>query len=103
VARIEITEVRVDGRHGGYRVAFAQREHVLAAPCRILNIDIEKSPVEQRYQRSRGRESSARMQPPIDGIARLLKRQQTDIGIFYGKHPEGCLAQQEIPLHCQIV
>jgi hypothetical protein len=78
-------------------VTFAEREDILAAARRIGDIDVEESAVKECYQRNRGRESASCVQTFIHGIARLLKSEQSDIGIFYRQQLEHSLPDQVIP------
>ena len=70
---IEITELRVDRGERRHCMALAEDEQVLAAPRRVLDIDIDEPAVVQRHQRDRRRKCAARVQPFVDGVAALLR------------------------------
>src|SRR5665213_2592451 len=93
---IEITEIRIDGGHCGYGMAFTEREHILATPRRVLDFNIEEPAVKQGDERDGGREGSSGVEALVHCITRLLKRQQANVGVFNGEQPEHCLPQQEI-------
>ncbi len=68
----EVTQVRIDRGQRCDGMPLAEREHVLPAPGRISDIEIDKAAVKERCQRNDSGKGAARMQTLVHGVAALL-------------------------------
>jgi hypothetical protein len=76
---IDVSELGVDRRERGYRVPFAEDEHVLAQPGRISDVQTQETAVVERDERYGRGEGTAGMETLVHGLPALLQCQQPDI------------------------
>ena len=91
---VEIAEFSVDRRHGGNSVPLAEDEEILSSPRGIDDIDIHEAAVVQRHQWNRRRERATSVQALVNGVAALLERGQTNVGILDREQLENPLSQK---------
>src|SRR5947199_10762489 len=69
---IEVTQVRIDGGKRCDGMPLAKREHVLSAPGRISDIEVDEAAVKECCKRNDRGKGTARMEAFVHGIAALL-------------------------------
>ena len=94
--RVEVAQLRIDGRERRHRVPLAEHEQVLPGPRGIGDIDVDESAVVERDERDRRREGAAGVEALVDGVPALLERQQPDIGVLDRQQLEDALPQEVV-------
>ena len=95
---VEVAQFGIDGCQAGYGVPFAQDKHVLPAPGRLFDIEIDEAAVEERNQGDDGGEGAARVNAFVHRVAALLQGQDADIGILDREQLQDALAHRVRPL-----